>query len=277
MTAPTFRFLDLPKELRLMVYECIPIITHHHVLQDPTIPEDSSSCGSTITLVVKSISIAMLLASSPIYDECRPIFDHKLKALRAEPLRLIVDSTSWESMRAYPKTRSINRWCTENFMFPARNDHSHCWEGKEFKLARRVFTPKDPEFINIIKFMGTITRLRKTRLPSSSIIAVRPKGSYSVTSDLADQIARAAIRPMLNVLPDPKWTLHASSPRVGLDGVNISDCIMNSFHQRESWAWPGATFIERVSPEEWTRDWEECASTTHPSKAPGQNLHLQIH
>jgi hypothetical protein len=63
---------------------------------------------------------------------------------------------------------------------------------------------------------------------------------------------------MLTMLPAPKWTLHASSPEVGLDGFNISDCIMQSFRLRNRWAWPGCTFIGRVSSEDWARDWEEC-------------------
>lgn len=258
MASPTFCFFHLPKELRLVVYECIPIATRHHVLQDPTVTDDIPSGGSTITLVVKSLSIGMLLASSLTFDECKPIFDRKLKALRAEPLRLIVDSTSWDAMRAHPKTRETNRWCTEDFMFHARHDRPHCWEGKKFKLARRVFTPNDPEFIHIVKFMGTITTIRKTRRPSSSMIAVRPKGAYNFTSDLADEIVRAAVRPMLNMLPAPEWTLHASSPEVGKDGVNISDCVAQFFRERNRWSWPKTKFIGRVSPEEWARDWEEC-------------------
>ncbi|KAF1939325.1 hypothetical protein EJ02DRAFT_457082 [Clathrospora elynae] len=85
----SFRFLDLPTELRLMVYEYLPVTTRHHVLQDP-----HSNTPSTITLVAKSLSVALLAANRLISEEAKQILSKKLAFLKTEPLRFIADATS---------------------------------------------------------------------------------------------------------------------------------------------------------------------------------------
>jgi len=107
MASQPFRFLDLPKELRLMVYEFIPVATRHHVLRDftfrdphtnlivrlftPTDPE----AVSTVTLVTKSLHVTGILSTCRlIHDEAKAVLAKKLDKLKSDPLRLIVDAPS---------------------------------------------------------------------------------------------------------------------------------------------------------------------------------------
>jgi hypothetical protein len=69
MSTQPFRFLDLPKELRLMVYEYIPTTTRHHVLKDRT---HDARTSETI-FVGKSLEINIMLTCSLVSNESRRI------------------------------------------------------------------------------------------------------------------------------------------------------------------------------------------------------------
>lgn len=124
MAKEPFPFLDLPAELRLMVYEFIPstcyypveaithkankyyvVVTRHHVLSVPlsrmpnvltrvpylTVPLSTGPYGHcTVTLVTKSLSLSILSTCCTIHSEAAPIFARHEK-LRKEPMRLLVD------------------------------------------------------------------------------------------------------------------------------------------------------------------------------------------
>ncbi|KAJ4302720.1 hypothetical protein N0V90_001610 [Kalmusia sp. IMI 367209] len=109
--AMPFRFLDLPAELRFMVYERIPskiaarsnmprtrmlkllytATTHHHILNDPSMCDGKSF----IQLVTKSVPTCILATCHKIRKEAQPFIDRKLECLCQEPNRVIVDPTSF--------------------------------------------------------------------------------------------------------------------------------------------------------------------------------------
>ncbi|KAH6866555.1 hypothetical protein BKA58DRAFT_388209 [Alternaria rosae] len=96
-----FRFLDLPADLRYMVYEEIEISTCHYRLEDPTFYSDSSeeaTPSSYMTLVVKSLLLALLATCRLIHHEAAPYLAHKLETLRNEPSHFTIDSTSLYSL-----------------------------------------------------------------------------------------------------------------------------------------------------------------------------------
>ncbi|KAH5577792.1 hypothetical protein HBI26_135410 [Parastagonospora nodorum] len=87
MAAEYFRFMDLPAELRLMVYEFIPVTTRHCTVYGK--PPDAKS-PTQVVLVTKSLSSSILLASHAIYNEASPVFAVKLETLRTEPTRFLL-------------------------------------------------------------------------------------------------------------------------------------------------------------------------------------------
>ncbi|KAH4955622.1 hypothetical protein HBI82_055550 [Parastagonospora nodorum] len=82
-----FQFLDLPTELRLMVYGLISIITHHLV---PSIPSNVASAEPTIALVTKSLPVALLATCRQIRNEVMPTLAPLLEVLKLEPGRFVI-------------------------------------------------------------------------------------------------------------------------------------------------------------------------------------------
>jgi hypothetical protein len=91
MAEPTpFPLLRLPKELRLMIYDHLPIrITHvifEHTIVDGWI--------QAITLVVKTIpGLALLATSKFIHADAFPILNRKLLAIKRSPVQIIMPKT----------------------------------------------------------------------------------------------------------------------------------------------------------------------------------------
>jgi hypothetical protein len=86
-----FRLLDLPTELRLVVYEHISIVTRHYTI-------------SSITLVVRSLPVSLLASSCHIFIECRPILASKLRDLHFPPnLYYLVSKARLQAFRFLSK------------------------------------------------------------------------------------------------------------------------------------------------------------------------------
>ena len=71
-TPKPFRFLDLPKDIRLMVYERLPRSTNHMTV-------GHRHNGKRITLISHSVSTAILRACHQVHQEALPLVN---KAIR---------------------------------------------------------------------------------------------------------------------------------------------------------------------------------------------------
>ena len=79
-----FRFLDLPKEIRLMIYEEIATISWSRCII-PLVTE-----GHSVTLVNPSIAVRILATSRFVNDEAEAIFRPRIENLLVDPPQLFV-------------------------------------------------------------------------------------------------------------------------------------------------------------------------------------------
>ncbi|CAO2652556.1 Nn.00g008390.m01.CDS01 [Neocucurbitaria sp. VM-36] len=85
-----FPFLALPKELRLMIYGRLPVITRRHAIQFHQNHEDFA-----LTLVSKRVpGISIFATCRQIYEEAT-VLRTKMDALNAEPTRIV---THWRTI-----------------------------------------------------------------------------------------------------------------------------------------------------------------------------------
>lgn len=96
-----FRFLDLPPELRLMVYNYIDIQTKQHVIQradsglsNKEWPPNKSGTGSSITVFRLSLPTAIPRICRLINREAMPVLAPKIQHLSKLPLFFTVDYLS---------------------------------------------------------------------------------------------------------------------------------------------------------------------------------------
>jgi hypothetical protein len=90
-----FPFLALPKELRLMVYERIPIRISHDIC-DVRYPENSMQ---RMIFVVACTTVGILATSRQIQNEAAEIMSKKLATMLGGPLRLMIDIADAEHVR----------------------------------------------------------------------------------------------------------------------------------------------------------------------------------
>ncbi|KAH3906980.1 hypothetical protein HBI56_113630 [Parastagonospora nodorum] len=90
-----FRFMDLPVELRLMIYDNLTFTTHRHLVRNPDNPSATSSGDQQSdvigTVTMKSFPVAVLAVCKEINLEAKSIVLEKLQQLAQEPIRLFMD------------------------------------------------------------------------------------------------------------------------------------------------------------------------------------------
>jgi hypothetical protein len=100
--ARPFRFLDLPKELRLMVYERLPVKTIRHPFEfnEPGHPFNDDDFDPILDLVDKTLSGLPIIATCrQINFEATPILDRVLRMIKSALIQLIANAHGISSAR----------------------------------------------------------------------------------------------------------------------------------------------------------------------------------
>jgi hypothetical protein len=248
----SFRFLDLPPELRLMVYETFEVETHRHVLERceslehywPDIPEDPS----TVIVIRKCVPYVNLLATSRFIDrEVGPYIDRLLMMLEEQPLRFILDCRSFEEL---VRGGVIATWFERS---PRRTLDMH-----RFPLLPRK-TQK--LFKSIFSFLKQARNRPLSRTqPFDVQIVLLPDTGSGHAEYVAPEVCRLAWQDNLSISvarkePWPQglkkpfsYPWDESSYRKVWEG--FSDTVYR--HPRTR---PAARRLPEPSEEEWTRDW----------------------
>jgi hypothetical protein len=86
----TFPFMQLPTEIRLMIYECIPVQIRRH---DFNTISSGSTTSRSFTVVSKYIDPSILLTCRRVHDEATAIIQKRLHDILQTPPRWIMDLT----------------------------------------------------------------------------------------------------------------------------------------------------------------------------------------
>jgi hypothetical protein len=253
----SFRFLDLPKELRLMVYERSPTTTRHYDIEDP-----KENGDSTIRFVAKLVELNIMSTCRLVYDECIRILGRRLEALRTEPRRFIVDSTSLYSMTRYSDFNLLDY--IELYSEALIGQTTEFWVWEDGIDWPGCYLPPDSlAHARALAFIDKVVKLSVSRSPSSTIIAVRPR-SFStrlrgvhrmqyLVSEVACAAEAAAHESLLL-----QRKLELLSPKVYPHGFDMKEALRAEFElTNETWKEGKQTLIDDMSPEEWSLVWEE--------------------
>jgi hypothetical protein len=166
-----FRFLDLPSELRLMVYERISINVTHMVLQDLTYGPFAS-----INLLSRTLPVALLATCRLVHTEASPVLQPKIALLRdTDRFSLIIDQMAYST-----------------FAKPPENLCSIALERKNMLLQKQpILPPSDfrvhgvpighthAAFRDIDEFTKSLAALTTTGFPTTTTITIRTHRSQS--------------------------------------------------------------------------------------------------
>jgi hypothetical protein len=94
-TGDLFRFLDLPKDIRLIVYGQLPIVTRHSTICMTYTPDYTG----TSTLVLRLLPLAILRVCWTIYHEAYAMLKPKMLEILAHAPQIMVPSTDISRMQ----------------------------------------------------------------------------------------------------------------------------------------------------------------------------------
>lgn len=99
MQAPFFQSLDLPPELRCIVYEFVPIFRKHSTIPSERISRRThDEAEAELTLAVNTLPLQLLRTCRQIHDEAKPILAPELELTRQSTPRITMNSEAWHCM-----------------------------------------------------------------------------------------------------------------------------------------------------------------------------------
>jgi hypothetical protein len=166
-----FRLLDLPAELRNMIYAHIPMVTHYHTFEQ-TVDKDSKPLVpvSTTTLVVKSLPVAIPATCKQLQYEVTPFLQSKLAIIATEPLRLIVDSLGFRLFIGTGGYLSSARrgYIASSMIVSDGSAASMC----AFLRQHQMNDVHEVDMYALVEFVGAYEKFVQRRRPLNTTVAV---------------------------------------------------------------------------------------------------------
>lgn len=183
MVDAPFRFLDLPKELRLMIYESFPTTTKHHALPNFNFRDnDNDARGDASQTYPEYVSeTALVVTSLPftgsfstcrlIHAKAQAVLSKKLDYLMFEPIRIITGG--WSLLVTTPYVSGLLHCLHERLLrgkqpFPTTIDLGSYGLGF-YPYTDCSYREQTPEYDAIISFLARCVRHAETRAPYPEI------------------------------------------------------------------------------------------------------------
>ncbi|KAF1955826.1 hypothetical protein CC80DRAFT_505138 [Byssothecium circinans] len=196
-----FRFLDLPTELRLMVYQRIPITTQRTTIkQTATLgfiwPKcDDGTEPSSITLVKKSTSANILRTCKFIKHEAECYIKTKLESIAKEPLRIVADFRGFQALTTSGAfLEACIYWARYMMLVLEEKEKPSYTTNEEIRLDHGICpsetishlyaskSPSSPRASQLINHFLTTFATRETRPQPRLEIIVTPSNTSTVYS-----------------------------------------------------------------------------------------------
>jgi hypothetical protein len=259
----SFRFLDLPPELRVMIYKEISIDTRtrHHTFH--TLPKEDvifstapKTAGAAITLVVKSLPTSLLATCRLINVEASPIMKPKIDKLRKEPMRFIIDSMSLPPLcinqRLFPYL--VRKYQARIKDKNGRDDESEllgCLREDVRDLYPGLSTARVDSLSQLTLRWASSNHHRR---PDTVMVAVIP-----LTGGSSASLKRSIVYAVLSRFPGTRLLPHGTRVEHFIHGEisqRLERAISSAVRYRRGTEWSN----NDVSDVEWKEDWEETAS-----------------
>ncbi|KAH7381393.1 hypothetical protein DE146DRAFT_760827 [Phaeosphaeria sp. MPI-PUGE-AT-0046c] len=179
-----FPFNALPAEIRLMIYECIPVQVQRYDFQAVSI---SSATPRSFAVISKSIDLSILRTCRKIHDEASAIIQKKLHDIRQTPPRWIIDvSYAGYIHKCGGPLWHMSRYLAKRAVKTGKNLHSVPYLGTGMGASGVRYCPEnDPQHPQLAqlteKLFQDLDRQRASSLDKSNSRKIRPTIEVAVT------------------------------------------------------------------------------------------------
>jgi hypothetical protein len=163
-----FPFLSLPTEIRLMIYERIPVIVKVHSIRKEFCSSRYNIALSLtpccFSIIDTTVSTAILSTCRRIFSESKDIIQRKKEELAARPLRMMINLESAADTSGGPITHVADYIMVVNWML---NNEGKTPKGPDCPAAYHYIL-EDPNWETMLPIMFRWTRHIASRQPGSN-------------------------------------------------------------------------------------------------------------